>query len=95
MSDGNIVRKDDIIRIVTAGGGGWGNPFERPASLVLDDVLDAFITPESAMREYGVVLSLDGLSVDVEATRECRERAEPELRMFYRDGYFGSQLTAS
>ena len=95
MSDGNIVRKDDIIRIVTAGGGGWGNPFERPASLVLDDVLDAFITPESAMREYGVVLSSDGLSVDVEATRECRERAEPELRMFYRDGYFGSQLTAS
>ena len=95
MSDGNIVRKDDIIRIVTAGGGGWGNPFERPASLVLDDVLDAFITPESAMKEYGVVLSSDGLSVDVEATRECRERAEPELRMFYRDGYFGSQLTAS
>ena len=94
MSDGNIIRKGDLIRIVTAGGGGWGNPFERPADLVLDDVLDAFITPDSAAREYGVVLSSDGLSLDGEATRDCRARADPDLRMFHRDGYFGSRLAA-
>ncbi len=94
MSDGNVVRKGDLVRIITAGGGGWGNPFERPAALVLDDVLDAFITIESAEREYGVILSPDGLSVDDDATCNCRDKAEPALQMFHRDGYFGGKLVA-
>ncbi len=92
MSDGNIVHKGDLIRIVTAGGGGWGDPFERPAELVLGDVLDAFITLESAAEEYGVILSSDGLSVDQDATHERRAMARPELRMFHRGEYFSGAI---
>ena len=29
MSDGNILKKGDVVRIMTPGGGGWGSPLER------------------------------------------------------------------
>ena len=31
MSDGNRLKKGDLIRIITPGGGGWGHPADRPA----------------------------------------------------------------
>jgi N-methylhydantoinase B len=60
------------------GGGGWGNPLEREPEKVLDDVLDEYISIESARRDYGVVLTgtleeLD-LVVDEEATIALREQ---------------------
>ena len=39
------------------GGGGWGDPLDRPADRVLDDVLDEYVSVEAARREYGVVLT--------------------------------------
>ena len=48
MSDGNILKKGDLVRIMTPGGGGWGSPLERAAGQVRDDVLDGFISLESA-----------------------------------------------
>ncbi len=39
----------------TGGGGGYGNPLERPVERVLDDVRDEYISPESAREDYGVV----------------------------------------
>jgi len=60
------------------GGGGWGDPLDRPAEKVLDDVLDEYVSVESARRDYGVVLtgSLDDLSlaVDARATASLREK---------------------
>ena len=45
---------------------------------VLDDVLDEYVSPAAAERDYGVVLrgSLEAfdLRVDAEATRALRER---------------------
>ena len=41
------------------GGGGWGDPLDRPAERVLDDVLDEYVSVESARRDYGVVLTGD------------------------------------
>ncbi|MGH8985619.1 MAG: hydantoinase B/oxoprolinase family protein, partial [Acidimicrobiia bacterium] len=58
------------------GGGGWGDPFDRAQQAVLDDVLDEYVSPEGAERDYGVVLtgSLDDLTlaVDEEATAALR-----------------------
>ena len=30
MSDGNVLRRGDVLRLATSGGGGWGHPFDRP-----------------------------------------------------------------
>jgi len=63
---------------VTNGGGGYGHPAERDPALVLDDVLEGWVTRERAESEYGVVLRTAGedgkLEVDEEATRALRAR---------------------
>ena len=60
------------VRIETAGGGGWGSPFEREPDKVLSDVLDAFITLDSARRDYGVCIDADTMTINLDATRELR-----------------------
>jgi N-methylhydantoinase B len=55
-------------------GGGFGDPLERPAEKVLDDVLDGFCTVEHARTAYGVVLDPVAETVDAAATRALRER---------------------
>jgi len=62
----------DVVTIMTPGGGGYGDPLERPASAVLDDVLDGYVGREVAQRDYGVVLAED--AVDEEATARLRAR---------------------
>jgi len=55
-------------------GGGYGDPLERPAAKVLDDVLDGFCTVEHARTAYGVVVDALAESVDEAATKALRER---------------------
>ena len=52
-----IVNQGDLIRIVSSGGGAYGDPSRRPGHKVLDDVLDRYVSPQGANRLYGVVLS--------------------------------------
>ena len=88
MSDGNSLEKGDLLRIITPGGGGWGSPLQRPAETVLEDVLDGFISPESAFDDYGVVLRRDGVSVDLAATEDRRVEIAGPTKMFHRGAYF-------
>ncbi|MGI9336098.1 MAG: hydantoinase B/oxoprolinase family protein [Gammaproteobacteria bacterium] len=44
----------DIVRIVTGGGGGWGDPRERPVEAVQRDVLNGYVDAGSAKVVYGV-----------------------------------------
>ena len=60
------------VRIETAGGGGWGSPLEREPDKVLSDVLDAFITLDSARRDYGVCIDADTMTINQDETRELR-----------------------
>jgi N-methylhydantoinase B len=60
-----------IVR--TGGGGGWGNPLERPAALVADDVAEGLISRQAARDLYGVVLRAN-LSLDDGATGRLRDR---------------------
>jgi N-methylhydantoinase B len=56
----------------TAGGGGWGDPLERDPRRVLDDVREGYVSPRSALEDYGVVLTPDGHDVDLPATESTR-----------------------
>ena len=51
LSDGNIVKRGDIVRVETGGGGGWGHPFDREPERVLADVRGGFVSRDSAERE--------------------------------------------
>jgi N-methylhydantoinase B len=44
----------------TGGGGGYGDPKERPLELVQRDVIRGWVSPESARADYGVVFEDDG-----------------------------------
>ena len=38
LSDGNVLKRGDVLRIETGGGGGHGHPFDRPPEMVAEDV---------------------------------------------------------
>ena len=61
----------DTIRLGLPGGGGFGDPRERPAAAVLDDVLDGLITREEAEQDYGVAIDAKG-RVDEARTKQLR-----------------------
>jgi N-methylhydantoinase B len=44
------------VRVVTTGGGGWGDPLEREPERVLRDVVQAKVSVEAARTAYGVVI---------------------------------------
>jgi N-methylhydantoinase B len=47
--------------VATAGGGGWGDPLQRDPKLVRQDVVEGFVSMESAARDYGVVIDPQAL----------------------------------
>jgi N-methylhydantoinase B len=80
----------DIIRITSPGGGGRGDPMERETERVLRDVVCAYITPEAAEADYGVVIRDE--VVDEAATtalRSSRRSNEPHPHF-----HFGAQRDA-
>lgn len=88
MSDGHTLKRGDLLRVITPGGGGWGSPFDRPADDVLADVLDGFVSRAAAEAEYGVVLTSAGDGVDRDETARVRGLAEKATQMFHRGAYF-------
>jgi N-methylhydantoinase B len=85
ISDGTVIRRGDVVRIETGGGGGYGHPFDREPELVLADVRAGFVGTESAERDYGVILTPE-LVIDEAATRRRREQ-RPPAALFHRAGY--------
>ncbi len=67
----HALQPGDRVRVVTGGGGGYGDAFARPPQEVLDDVLNDYITPAIARDQYGVALTPDG-GVDDTATETLR-----------------------
>jgi N-methylhydantoinase B len=68
------VAGQDVVTIVSGGGGGFGDPLDRPSDLVLRDVLNGKVTPDGARQGYGVVVEAegDGPRLDREATELLR-----------------------
>ena len=44
------------LTLTEAGGGGWGDPRQRDPARVREDVQRGDVTPEAALRDYGVVV---------------------------------------
>jgi N-methylhydantoinase B len=66
------IEAGDIFTMISSGGGGFGEPFERDPAAVARDVLSGAVTADAAAEEYGVVLGGDQLGVDAPATTERR-----------------------
>src|SRR5262245_33844321 len=62
----------DLVRSVTARGGGFGNPRELDPERVRADVLDGYVTVEAARAEYGVALHPRTLDLDAGETARLR-----------------------
>jgi N-methylhydantoinase B len=91
LADAEPVRAGEVIRIRTTGGGGWGDPFDRPYTEVLRDVRWRKVSVDGAARDYGVVVTgeADDAVVDESATDGLRERlrsARTEREPFFDRG---------
>jgi N-methylhydantoinase B len=80
LVDGEVVLKGQVVRVVTTGGGGWGDPLQRELELVLRDVTEGRVSRASAEADYGVVFATasagDQLRIDEAATRQRRADIE-------------------
>jgi N-methylhydantoinase B len=63
----------DVLVLQSAGGGGYGDPLERPPQRVLRDVREGYISRERARECYGVVIR-DDLTVDDTLTATLQHR---------------------
>jgi N-methylhydantoinase B len=67
--EGIKVKSGDLLYYNTWGGGGWGDPLKRDASLVFQDVSRGLVS-EAGARDYGVVVT--GGVLDAAATEALR-----------------------
>ncbi len=66
------LRRDDVVVMESAGGGGYGLAHERDVALVLRDVLEGYMSADKARARYGVVVV--GVAVDDDATHRLRQQ---------------------
>jgi N-methylhydantoinase B len=64
---------NDQISFISAGGGGYGNPFERDPKAVEHDVKYGYVSIERAEKDYGVIIDPDSLKLNLKATQKLRE----------------------
>jgi N-methylhydantoinase B len=81
--------KGDVVSIVTPAGGGFGDPLERDAQVIANDVRGGLLSAAKAEGDYGVILSADG-NVSVVETEERRIEMR-ELRGELADFSFGPE----
>jgi N-methylhydantoinase B len=93
LADAEPVRAGEVIRIRTTGGGGWGDPLERPYDEVLRDVAWGKVSVAGAWADYAVrvaaaagplAFAVDEAASDAE--RERRRAARPVNRPFFDRG---------
>lgn len=74
------LKAGDQIYYTSSGGGGYGDPLERDPELVLEDVIDEWLTMEAARKYYGVVINvIDEDACLYEIDYESTNRARTEL----------------
>jgi N-methylhydantoinase B len=91
LADAELVPAGTMIRIRTTGGGGWGDPLDRPADSVVRDVAHGKVSVEGAARDYGVVITWAGdePAADSQGTENLRNvirSQRPEREPFFDRG---------
>ncbi|MGW3470412.1 hydantoinase B/oxoprolinase family protein [Saccharopolyspora sp. NPDC000995] len=79
------IEPGDAFTRPSAGGGGHGDPLTRDPALVVEDVIDGYVSIERAAKDYGVVVEpidpeLDRYAVDSAATEELRRSIAADRR---------------
>jgi N-methylhydantoinase B len=72
------LKAGDVFRLETPGGGGLGNGFEREPIKVLTDVVQGYVSPERAERDYSVAVVKHGRSWQIDEEATARLRARPK-----------------
>ena len=74
----HAVCKEDTFEIVSQGGGGFGDPFERDPDQVRRDVVDGLVSADKALAEYGVVIigNAGEQTIDRQSTTDARSRSK-------------------
>ena len=88
LADAEPLKAGTVVRVRTTGGGGWGDPLERPVEEVLRDLAWRKVSVEGARRDYGVVVREDG-TADEAATDDLRSAlraGRPEVEPFFDRG---------
>ena len=78
LADAEPVKAGEVIRIRTTGGGGWGDPLDRPYEEVLRDIRWGKVSFEGARRDYGVVAT--GTKDDPVLDKAASDRLRAEMR---------------
>jgi N-methylhydantoinase B len=70
------LRKDDLVRLQRPGGGGLGDPLNRPIEKVLEDVRQGYVSVERAGADYGVAVDVNGGEPAVSYEKTARLRGK-------------------
>lgn len=63
---------NELVRHQQAGGGGFGDPYDRDIELVVEDVRNQKISAEYAREKHGVVIDGDSGELDLDGTKKMR-----------------------
>jgi len=66
------LKPGDVVTIDAPGGGGYGNPLERDPELVVNDVIEGYISIESARKDYGVAVDPVTFEINEAETKKLR-----------------------
>lgn len=64
--------------LYSGGGGGFGDPLDRPAETVHQEVISGYVSVAKAKEDYGVVIDPATLTLDQQATLELRNNIRPK-----------------
>ena len=67
------LKPGDVVQVNMNAGGGYGEPLDRDPAAVLGDVLDGYVSIQGAREDYGVIISANKATVDVDATNKLRD----------------------
>ncbi len=68
------LNENELVSFQTGGGGGYGPPLDRDPQFVLEDVINEYISLESAEKDYGVIIDRKDMKVDLNATKKMRNK---------------------
>ncbi len=74
-----LCQTGDVIQFLSAGGGGYGDAFERDPEAVRQDVANGYVSIEKAREDYGVIIDSGTLEVDLAETENLRAAKKKAL----------------
>ncbi|MEQ9260318.1 MAG: hydantoinase B/oxoprolinase family protein [Roseovarius sp.] len=72
LLSGHHFDHDEMFKFESTGGGGWGDPKQRPLQKVLDDVIDGYVSVKMAREDYGVAIDPGSMTIDETETARLR-----------------------